>query len=274
MLQSVARYTNPPRLKIVDLTLKNADDSINLCIGSKPGFELAREEKRQWLEKRLSHGVGGKLAYSDGQLAGMVEYSPIEYAPFPVGGDSLLHINCIWVLPRFQRMTIGENLVRSCISEARTRGKRGLSVLAYGATFFMPATFFVRQGFRTVQRRGSQELMWKELQPCKPPSFLPMAFSPERDEAKVAVDVLYSAQCPWSIMTRDRIERVSREFSGAVKVRLIDTEDRRALAKFGESRKVFVNGNETFFAPPTEGDIRKVFETCTKSLERESRTRV
>ena len=116
--------------------------------------------------------------------------------------------------------------------------------------------------------------MWKELEPCKPPSFLPVAFSPEEDKGKVAVDVLYSAQCPWSIMTRDRIRRVSREFGRAVRVRLIDTEDRRVLAKFGESRKVFINGNETFLAPPTEEDIRKVFETCTKSPERESRTHI
>ncbi len=262
----MGRYTTHPRLKIVDLSLKNADDSINLCIGCKPGFEMAREEKRRWLEGKLTHSVGGKLAYSDGQLAGMVEYSPIEDAPFPVTGENLLHINCIWVLPNYQRATIGENLLKACAAEAQSRGRSGLSVLAYAGTFFMPATFFFRQGFRMVERRGTQELMWKEIDLCKPPSFLPSAFSPSKDNDKVLVDVLYSAQCPWSIMTRERIERVSREFGKSVKVRSIDTENRPALSKYGESRKVFVDGNETFFAPPTEEDIRRVFETHTRYL--------
>ncbi len=273
MPQSVTSPTVQPKLKIVDLTPENVDDSINLCIGSKPGFELAREEKRQWLEKRLNYGVGAKLAYSDGHLAGMVEYSPIEYAPFPITGDNLLHINCIWVLPMFQKMTIGQNLLKTTVAEARIRRRSGLSVLAHAGPFFMPAAFFDHQGFRLVQKRGNQELMWKELEACKPPSLLPSSFSPRKHGEKVAVDVLYSAQCPWSIMTRDRIERVSREFGESVKVRLIDTADPRTLAQIGESRKIFVNGCESFFVPPTNDDIRKTFQTCAQKLEKTAHTR-
>ena len=258
-------------MKIVDLALDNVDDSINLCIGSKPGFEAAREEKRRWLERLLPYGVGGKLANFDGHLVGMLEYSPIEYAPFPVTGERLLHINCIWVLPGYQRMNIGESLMRSFANEAMARGSAGASVLADEGPFFMPATFFAHEGFRTIERRGHQELMWKELGPCKPPSFMPVTFSPKKEESKVRVDVLCSAQCPWSIMTRQRIEKVSREFGESVKVRCIETSDRQAIAKLGESRKVFVNGKECFFIPPTEDDIRKVFEIGVKALELEGR---
>lgn len=259
-------------MKIADLALNNVDDSINLCIGSKPGFEVAREEKRRWLENLLPHGVGGKLAYFDGHLVGMLEYSPIEYAPFPVRGERILHINCIWVLPNYQRMAIGENLMKSFANEARARGKRGLSVMADEGPFFMPATFFAHEGFRTIETRGRQELMWKELEPCRPPTLLPATFSPEVEQTKVRVEVLCSAQCPWSIMTRRRIEKVSKEFGGAVRVRCVETSDRQTVAKLGESRKVFVNGKECFFMPPTEDDIRKVFEIGVKGLEREGRT--
>ncbi len=268
MPQSVTAGHVGGRLKIVDLTLENVHDSIGLCIGSKPGYEHAREEKRRWLEKYLPYGVGGKLAYLDERIVGMLEYSPIEYAPFPVAGNNLLHINCIWVLPQFQRMTAGEGLVKSCVSEALSRGKKGLSVLSYDGTFLMPSTFFLHQGFRRVQRRGSEELMWKELEPSQPPAFLHHEFSPEKNSKKVYVEILCSAQCPWSIMTRQRLERVSRGFGRTVKVHSLRIDDRESVEKFGASRKVFVNGNESFLFPPTEDDIRQVLETSAKDLTR------
>jgi ribosomal protein S18 acetylase RimI-like enzyme len=255
-------------LRIVDLTPENVDDSINLCIGRKPGYEQAREEKRRWLEERLPNGVGGKLAYQDGQLAGMLEFCPIEYVPFPISGSELLHINCVWVLPQFQRKGIGESLVKSCFAETRLRGKRGVSVIAYDGTFFMPSTFFLNQGFRTVSRRETLELMWSPLEPCKPPAFLIQEYSPEKIPGKLAVDVLCSAQCPWSVMTRERIKRVSREFGGTVKLRSININDRQAVEKFGDSKKVFVDGNESFLISPTEDDIRKVLKVNLESVAR------
>ena len=255
-------------LRIVDLVQGNVHDSIGLCIGCKPGYELAREEKRRWLEKRLPYGVGGKLAYYGGQLVGMAEYSPIEYAPFPITGTGLLHINCIWVLPQFQRKSIGRNLVKACLTEAEARGRKGLSVVSYDGAFLMPSTFFLHEGFRRIQMRGREELMWKELEPCKPPTFLPVEFVPEKSTKRVIVEILSCAQCPWSIMTQQRFERVSREFRRAVSVRTTRADDRETIKKFGDSRKVFVNGTESFLFPPTEDDIRRILETSTEDLRK------
>ncbi len=194
-------------MKIVDLTPQAVHDSISLCIGSKPGFELAREEKRRWLESNLPDKAAAKLAYQDNQLAGMLEYSLIEHSPVPVTGKDLLHINCIWVLPSFQKKGLGAELLRSIIREAVSRSKRGLSVVAYNSPLFMPSSFFYNKGFRTLQERGLQELMWMELETCEPPSFLPVKFSSSHGQKKVVIDVLYCAQCPWSIKTRERIEK-------------------------------------------------------------------
>src|SRR5919108_3472088 len=112
-------------MKIVDLTPDRIDLSTSLCIGSKPGFEQAREEKRRWLEARLPNKIGVKLAYNDGSLAGMIEYSPIEDTPFPIVGKHILHIHCIWVLPNYQKNGLGEELVKSVIQEARVRHRSG-----------------------------------------------------------------------------------------------------------------------------------------------------
>ncbi len=258
-------------MNIVDLTPEGVHDSISLCIGSKPGFELAREEKRRWLESNLPDKAGAKLAYHDSQLAGMLEYSLIEHSPFPVAGKDLLHINCIWVLPSFQRRGLGAELLRSIIRETHSRSKKGLSVLAYNSPLFMPSSFFHNKGFRTLQERGLQELMWMELETCEPPSFLPVEFSPTLDRKQVAIDVLYCAQCPWSIKTRERIERVSREFGDEVRFRSIRTDTRNKMESIGDSRKIFLDGEESFFAPPTEEDVRKAVASRIRERDREAR---
>jgi ribosomal protein S18 acetylase RimI-like enzyme len=258
-------------LKIVDLTREAVHDSISLCIGSKPGFELAREEKRRWLESNLPEKAGAKLAYQDNQLAGMLEYSLIEHSPFPVTGKDLLHINCIWVLPAFQKKGLGAELLRSITREAVFRSKRGLSVLAYNSPLFMPSSFFYNKGFRTLQERGVQELMWMELETCEPPSFLPVEFSPTLDPKRIAIDVLYCSQCPWSIKTRERIERVSREFGYEVRVRSIRTDARDKMESLGGSRQIFLDGKESFFAPPTEEDVRRALAVRIQERDREAR---
>jgi GNAT superfamily N-acetyltransferase/predicted Rdx family selenoprotein len=258
-------------LNIVDLTLEGVHDSISLCIGSKPGFELAREEKRQWLESNLPDKAGAKLAYHEGQLAGMLEYSLIEHSPFPIAGKDLLHINCIWVLPSFHKKGLGAELLKSIIREAESRGKRGISVLAYNSPFFMPSSFFLHKGFHSLQVRDLQELMWMELETCKPPIYLLTKFSPTLDPKRVAIDVLYCAQCPWSIKTRERIERVSREFGDDVRVRSIRTDTRNKMESLGDSRKVFLDGKESFLAPPTEEDVRKAVASRIRERDREAR---
>jgi GNAT superfamily N-acetyltransferase/predicted Rdx family selenoprotein len=222
---------------------------------------MAREEKRRWLESNFPDKAGAKLAYHEGQLAGMLEYSLIEHSPFPVKGGDLLHINCIWVLPSFQRKGLGAELLRSIVREANARNRRGLSVLAYDSPLFMPSSFFLHEGFRSLQERGLQELLWMELETCEPPSFLPIEFSLMPAQEKVAIDILYCAQCPWSIKTRERIERVSREFTDEVRVRSIRTDARKTIESIGDSRKIFLDGKESFFFPPSEEDVRKVISS-------------
>jgi GNAT superfamily N-acetyltransferase/predicted Rdx family selenoprotein len=252
-------------LKIVDLTPYTIDDSISLCIGSKPGFEQAREEKRRWLEARLPNRVGVKLAYQDGSLAGMIEYSPIEDTPFPVVGKHLLHIHCMWVLPNFQKLGTGKELVKSVVNEAKTRGRRGVSVIAHEGAFFMPISFFTHQKFRSVDRRNHSELMWRELDATTPPQFIPSNFSPTVTPGKIAVDVLYCAQCPWTIKSRERMTRISREFGNDVKVRAVKTDDRKMMEDTGDLKGVYVNGQDFFFAA-TEDDIRKMLAAKTRQL--------
>ena len=246
-------------MRIDDLTRETFDDSITLCIGRKPGDENARELKRRRLESTVPQHGGGKLAYENGQVVGMAEYTSIEGSPFPIVGKDLLHLNCVWILPRFQKKGFGAELVKACIHEAQRRGKKGISVLAYNDPLFMPASFFQHEGFYNVGTRGNEELLWKDLDhgSSRPPRFVTTPYVPETNPRKLFVNVFYCAQCPWSIKTQKRIEKISREFPEAI-VQSIKTDLRETLLQVGESKKVFVDGREVLLPTPTEDNIRTV----------------
>lgn len=224
---------------------------------------MPREEKRRWLESMVPERAGAKLAYDQGQLAGMAEYSLIEDSPFPIAGKDLLHLNCVWILPRYQKRGFGRELVKACLSEARRRAKIGLSVVAYHDPFFMPSSFFGHEGFRGVEVRGREELMWRNFEDiaCEysiPPRFLENEYSPGVSSRKVFVNVTYCAQCPWSVKTRERLEKVSREFPEVV-VLSIRADAKETVAELGGSRSVFVDGKEVFLPTPTEDNVRSLF---------------
>jgi GNAT superfamily N-acetyltransferase/predicted Rdx family selenoprotein len=252
-------------MKIVDLTRSAIDETISLCIGSKPGFEQAREEKRRWLEQRLPDRVGAKLAYFEGSLAGMIEYAPIEETPFPVQGRDLLHIHCIWVLPGFQKKGLGKELMRSVIREAKVRGRKGVSVIAYDGAFFMPISFFDEEKFEEADRRNNSELMWRELSPTNPPNFIRSNFTPTLVPGKVSVDVLYCAQCPWTIKSNERMTRITREFGNDVKICTVRTDDRKVMEETGDLKGVYVNGQD-WVLTAAENDIRTMLAAKTKLL--------
>lgn len=256
-------------MRIVNLSHLNIDESINLCIGRKPGFELAREEKRRWLEKRIPSRAGGKLAYFGEQLAGMLEYSPIEHAPFPITGTGLLHVNCMMVLPRYQKLGIGKGLLKSTVLDAKAHGIDGLSTLAFSSGFIMPSTFFQKQGFRIVDRNGLEELMWFDMGASRAPKFSSLVHSPSVAPNLVNIEVLCTAQCPWSIMTKTRIERISKKFS-QVKFNSTQVDDKETARKIGDNRKSFLDGRETFLFPPTEEEVQRVLEAETRKLARRS----
>jgi predicted Rdx family selenoprotein len=159
----------------------------------------------------------------------------------------------------------GSELVKSVVHEAKTRGRKGVSVIAHEGAFFMPISFFVHQKFRTVERRSQSELMWRELDTTNPPKFISSNFSPTVTPGKVAVDVLYCAQCPWTIKSRERMTRISREFGSDVKVRAVKTDDRKMMEDTGDLKGVYVNGQDFFFAS-TEDDIRKMLAAKTRTL--------
>jgi GNAT superfamily N-acetyltransferase len=179
---------------------------------------------------------------------GLIEYTPIEFAPEPVTGENSLFINCVWVLPKFWNAGVGRRLLERFIEDAKAYG--GASVLTYecdkwfGYFPYMPMSFFTKFGFREVDRDGSRVLLHLDFSGEEQLRLIyPKARKVGKSD-KMIVDVLFNSQCPWSWWMADKVKRGMKKYDAVVNA--INTDDRRVIEEYGLSRGVCINGKPVF----------------------------
>lgn len=241
----------------------------SISSGQRKAMHDAMITRTQWIRKMMQGGLqifvalekprlekihykwAGDMFHADLAVHGNVpkgslEFVPIELAPEPVKGENSLFIDCVWVLPSFWHTGVAKGLMKSFIREARKYG--GASVIAYeGDNWFgtsikyMPSSFFKKFGFNEAARDGSRVLLYLDLGAGKPPGFIcPKARILDKSN-RIAVDVLYNSQCPWSRWMLDKIRKSMEKHSGFA-VNIVNTDDREMLEEFGMSRGVCING--------------------------------
>jgi GNAT superfamily N-acetyltransferase len=231
-------------------------------------------ERRRDLFRDLA-GQGGmfRVALIDDEHAGFAYGLPIDRAPWGPLGQDLMVIPCLYVLGENTGHGAGQALIESIEHAALKAGFTGVTVTAYrdipGAEWFMPAAYFERLGYRAVDGRGTQALLWKPFRDdAFPPHFLQPHYVFEPVAGKVAVDLFRNGFCQTSGIEAQRVREVCAEFGGRVVLREYDAEDRETLLRYQIPRAIYVNGEEIFwgYEAPREG-IRAAIE---KALEASS----
>jgi GNAT superfamily N-acetyltransferase len=243
--------------------------------------------RREWLKKMMSKGLQVSVALENPEKAisslgtknakfkdmavknnlpeGLIEYVPIEHAPEPVRGRKSLFINCLWIVPPFWRRGVATALVERAIEKGKAHG--GVTVLAYegdkwfGFFPYMPAGFFRKFGFKEVDRDGSRVLLHLDLSAGQQPSLI-RPKTRKLKSGRLAVDVFFSSQCPWSGWMVDRIKRNMKKYDATINT--INTDDRKVIEEHGMSRGVCINGVPTVRRMATWTEI----EALLKSRER------
>lgn len=261
-------------MKIID----EGQDQALLCVGYDFSNDCQSEReaalrrfgrgvnvKRWWNYHRAHRGLRVLVAYQGARPAGHIEFLPIEAAPQPVAGEALIFVDCLFVPRPAQGRGIGSGLLQACEAEARPHA-RGLAVVAYPNSPFMPAGFFLRHGFTTVAEGNSAWLMSKQWAEAPPPRFLPLCYTPPADvrPGQAVVDYYWCGQCPYSVRTLDRLRRVARSMGEAVVVREVNTDDRALMERLGVAAGCFVNGRRVFSYPPSEAQIREALEMALR----------
>jgi len=210
-----------------------------------------------WIDKMLPRGLHAKLALNDaGTLGGMVQYLPIEHSF--VQGEGLYFMPCIWVhghkqgRGNLQKQGMGSAMLESAEADARARGATGMAAWGVWLPFWMKASWFKKHGYRKADRQGLSVLLWKPFTPdAKPPRWYPRGKTlPDPVAGKVNVTAFSNGWCLASNLTTERAKRAAAELGDKVVFREVDTSERSAVAQWGFSDALFVDGKPVGSGPP------------------------
>lgn len=265
-------------MEIVDLT-EDRKDLFCLCL--EDWSDEAKEsgpKRRQWLDRGQKRGLRAKLALDDnGVEGGMIQYGPIEQSF--VDGSDLYLIYCIFVhgykegRGNFQKRGMGRALLRAAEEDARDRGALGMAAWGIALPFWMKASWFKKHGYRRADRQGMSVLLWKPFSDeAKPPRWFPKVDkAPEAVQDMVNVTAFSSGWCLAQNLVFERARRAAAEIGDGVIFQEIDTSERKAVAEWGRSDTVLVDGKALQKGPPPSYD--KIYNTIAKRAHRRSSAR-
>ncbi len=238
----------------------------------------AGDGRSRWYERMKDRGLGAKMVEDgDGTLAGMIQYLPADYAP--VSGGNYYFIYCIWVHGHRQGIGdrrgrgMGQALLRAAEEDVRSRGASGLAAWGLSLPFWMRASWFRKQGYRTVQREGMRELLWKPFaEGAEEPRWLEKSPLPEEmtgTGGPVRIHSFVNGICPVSNLANVRAAAVASRWGDRVEFGETDTLEPKILRRWGRDNALYVNGRELTIGPPiTE---KKIDRAVRKELRKNKR---
>jgi GNAT superfamily N-acetyltransferase len=253
-------------MNVIDLP-EDKKDLFCLCLEDwSDDAKESGSKRRQWLDRcREHHGLRAKLAVDDdGVEGGMIQYGPIENSP--VDGEGLYFVFCIHVhgykqgRGNFQGHGMGTALLTAAEEDARRLGAKGMVAWGVWLPFWMKASWFKKHGYRKADRQGIAVLLWKPFsEDARPPRwFSKTGKRPEPVPGKVNVIAFSSGWCLAQNLVYERARRAATELGDKVVFREIDTSTRDAVAEWGVSDAVFVDGKNLQKGPPPSYEaIRK-----------------
>jgi GNAT superfamily N-acetyltransferase len=210
-----------------------------------------------WIDRYLDRGLRAKLARDDsGEVGGMIQYLPIEESF--VEGTDLYLILCIWVHGHkqgrgdFQGKGMGASLLQAAEDDARNLGAGGMAAWGLALPIWMKASWFRKHGYRKADRQGIAQLLWKPFaDEALPPRWYPPGTGlPEPVPGKVNVTAFTAQWCMASNVTTERARRAAAEFGDRAVFHEVDTSEPRAVAEWGRTDALFIDGKEVRTGPP------------------------
>lgn len=258
-------------MKIIDLSPEF--ENLYFCCLEDWSQEMteAGEHKKKWFYQMKEKGLRVKLAQDDaGEIGGMVQYIPIENSMF--SGDELYVVLCIWVhgykkgRGNFQKKGMGKALLKAAEEDALRQGAKGIAAWGLVLPFFMKASWFKKQRYKTVDKNGFLRLLLKKFDDsAKPPKFIKPIKKPGKGKEKVDVTIFKNGWCPAFNICQERVLRAVKDFSEKVQIIEYNGLEKGIVKEWGISQGIFIDGRELRTGPPTSYDkIRKIIENRTK----------
>jgi hypothetical protein len=102
------------KTEIIDITHdRDYEKYLYKCLAPAPFRRYGRRQK--YLEKAIPERFHKKLLIFDGDVVGQIEYAPAEVSGYPIIGNNVIVMNCLWVLRRAKGHDFGRLLTEDMI---------------------------------------------------------------------------------------------------------------------------------------------------------------
>lgn len=256
-------------LEVVVRDMQRRDEYfVSTCshVNESEEIDTCARKRRDLLRDLAGQGGLFRVALVDDEHVGFAHGLPIDHASWGPLGRDLMVIPCLHVSAESTGRGVGRALIESIERDALKAGFAGVTVTAYrdipGAEWFMPATYFERLGYRPVDERGVQVLLWKPFHcEASPPHFLQRHYVFEPVAGKVVVDLFWNGFCQTSAIEAQRVRDVCAEFGNRVVLREYNAEVRETLLRHQTPRAICIDGGEISwgYEAPRDG-IRAAIE--------------
>jgi len=233
----------------------------------------AGEHKRIWYDKLKQNGLRVKLALDEADNAvGLIQYAPAEYSF--IEGKNLYVILCIWVHAYKdkgngdkQKQGYGKALIEAAVADAKALGADGIAAWGLTEPFWMPASFYKKFGFESVEVSGMQELVWKKFKEgAEKPKWLKQKKTPQKVSGKVTVTAFISGWCTAYNVGFENFRKAAHEFDDRVEFIAINTLEDDNLQKWGLLDEIFIDDEQINLGPPPsyEDTVKMIRERVDK----------
>ena len=98
------------KVQIIDITEDTRNERyLFRCLAPMPLRKYMK--RREYLEAAIPKGFHKKLLIFDGRIVGQIEYAPAEVCGYPITGDDIIVMNCVWVLRKAKGHNFGRQLL-------------------------------------------------------------------------------------------------------------------------------------------------------------------
>jgi len=105
-------------IQILDITSNQRYEKLLYkCLSPIP-FRKYRK-RREYLESAIPKGFRKKFLFLNAQPVGQIEYAPAEACGYPIFGEKLVVMNCIWVLRKAKGHNFGRMLLSKMVESER-----------------------------------------------------------------------------------------------------------------------------------------------------------
>jgi GNAT superfamily N-acetyltransferase len=220
-------------ITVEDVTEKNVDDLCRVCVTScqrdDPDWARGAADKKKWAAEMLPKwGSFAKVAYENGDPAGMIQYRPLPE-------QRIINIDCIYVpVQSYWRKGIGSRLLCSLMEDVQKPmswfdNRRPLALVT--ATFpggapeqYTAREFFTRKGFRQVGE--DPDYLYYPLKGgfvYQPVPKKKARYSPQDEDKGEVVIISGPDYCPATYpYFLKRMEKYIKEMCAEVPIRWID----------------------------------------------------